>query len=192
VIAAAACADAARPQADPSPWAGAPGGLFGFRLNRPAAAETRLERDGDVFTALLSASSADDWSARIGGGSFSVRRTGRGWVVGKIETAARVAGDHVIVFDDGSAYEFTEAAIARGAETVGDGAILSPMPGKVILVSSAVGESVRKGQPLLTLEAMKMEHVLTAPFDGVVASLDAREGDQVAEGVVLIRLEKPA
>ena len=66
------------------------------------------------------------------------------------------------------------------------------MPGKVILVSVSVGEAVRKGQPLATLEAAKMEHVLTAPFDGVVAALVAKTGDQVAEGVVLARLEKQA
>jgi 3-methylcrotonyl-CoA carboxylase alpha subunit len=64
------------------------------------------------------------------------------------------------------------------------------MPGKVILVSVAGGDTVRKGQSLVTLEAMKMEHVLTAPFDGVVAALTVKEGEQVAEGVALVRLEK--
>ena len=192
VVAAAACADAARLKTDPSPWAGAPGGLFGFRLNTPASAEARLERDGEVFAALLTAPSADEWTADVDAWSFPIRRTERGWDFESVRVTSELAGDKIVVFDAGAAYAFGEARAAVGAEAAGDGAILSPMPGKVILVSSAAGEGVKKGQPLLTLEAMKMEHVLTAPFDGVVASLDAREGDQVAEGVVLIRLEKPA
>ncbi|MFM5931455.1 MAG: biotin carboxylase N-terminal domain-containing protein, partial [Novosphingobium sp.] len=54
-----------------------------------------------------------------------------------------------------------------------DGDILSPMPGKIIAVEVTEGQSVTKGQKLLTLEAMKMEHTLTAPFDGTVAELKA-------------------
>jgi 3-methylcrotonyl-CoA carboxylase alpha subunit len=52
------------------------------------------------------------------------------------------------------------------------------------------GEAVARGQPLVTLEAMKMEHTLTAPFDGTVADVAAAAGDQVSEGVVLARLER--
>ena len=75
---------------------------------------------------------------------------------------------------------------ARG--TAADGAILSPMPGRVIAVEVAAGAAVTKGQKLVTLEAMKMEHSLTAPFDGTVAELSAVEGGQVSEGAVLVRL----
>jgi 3-methylcrotonyl-CoA carboxylase alpha subunit len=63
------------------------------------------------------------------------------------------------------------------------------MPGKVTAVEVKRGEKVAKGQRLLTLEAMKMEHALTAPFEGVVAELNAREGAQVSEGAVLARVE---
>ena len=62
---------------------------------------------------------------------------------------------------------------AASAHGVGDGAIVSPMPGRVTAVEVAAGEKVTKGQRLLTLEAMKMEHGLVAPFDGVVAELNA-------------------
>jgi len=64
------------------------------------------------------------------------------------------------------------------------------MPGKLIAVDIRQGDEVKKGQKLLTLEAMKMEHSLTAPFDGVVAELEAREGAQVSEGALLARIEK--
>ncbi|MDB5459045.1 MAG: methylcrotonoyl-CoA carboxylase, partial [Caulobacteraceae bacterium] len=53
------------------------------------------------------------------------------------------------------------------------------------------GDAVAKGQPLLTLEAMKMEHTLIAPFDGRVERLSVRVGDQTAEGVTLAVLVRP-
>jgi 3-methylcrotonyl-CoA carboxylase alpha subunit len=71
----------------------------------------------------------------------------------------------------------------------GDGAILAPMPGKVIAVEVAAGQTVTKGQKLLTLEAMKMEHTLTAPFDGIVAELNAAAGVQVQVEALLARIE---
>ncbi|HEX4182988.1 MAG TPA: biotin carboxylase N-terminal domain-containing protein [Caulobacteraceae bacterium] len=191
VAAVAAVSDAARAGAGGSPWDGAPGGLFGFRLNAPAGSEVRLERDGQVFQVLVAATSATSWTAEGAGGRFTIHRGPKGWEVGDAEIGAEVIGGRVVVFQGGAAFEFTEPAAAEHAEGASDGVILSPMPGKVILVSASVGEAVNKGQPLVTLEAMKMEHVLTAPFDGVLVALSAREGDQVAEGVVLARLEKP-
>ena len=57
-------------------------------------------------------------------------------------------------------------------------------------MSVKAGEAVTRGKPLVTLEAMKMEHTLTAPFDGQVTEVSAAAGDQVSEGVVLVRLER--
>jgi 3-methylcrotonyl-CoA carboxylase alpha subunit len=71
------------------------------------------------------------------------------------------------------------------------GAILAPMPGKVIAVLVSEGQAVVKGDKLLTLEAMKMEHTLTAPFDGTVAELAATPGAQVQVEALLARI-KPA
>jgi 3-methylcrotonyl-CoA carboxylase alpha subunit len=64
------------------------------------------------------------------------------------------------------------------------------MPGRVIAVEVREGDKVAKGARLVTLEAMKMEHSLVAPFDGVVAELAAIEGAQVTEGTLLVRVEK--
>ncbi|SFF78659.1 3-methylcrotonyl-CoA carboxylase alpha subunit [Novosphingobium sp. CF614] len=72
----------------------------------------------------------------------------------------------------------------------GSGAILAPMPGKVIAVDVAQGDVVTKGQKLLTIEAMKMEHTLIAPFDGVVAGLDIAAGAQVQVDALLARIEE--
>jgi acetyl/propionyl-CoA carboxylase alpha subunit len=63
------------------------------------------------------------------------------------------------------------------------------MPGRIVSVEAVAGQAVAKGAKLVTLEAMKMEHGLTAPFDGVVAEVSATAGAQVSEGTVLVRLE---
>jgi len=94
----------------------------------------------------------------------------------------------VVAFAEGQAYEF--ARTARGTVGAGahDGDIVSPMPGKVTSVEVSMGDKVAKGQRLLTLEAMKMEHGLTAPFDGTVAELNVAAGQQVAVDAVLARI----
>jgi biotin carboxyl carrier protein len=63
------------------------------------------------------------------------------------------------------------------------------MPGRIVQTAAAAGDKVRKGQAIVVVEAMKMEHTLAAPFDGVVATLDVIPGDQVTEGQVLAVLE---
>ena len=63
------------------------------------------------------------------------------------------------------------------------------MSGRILLVKVAPGEAIAKGQVLLVEEAMKMEHSLAAPRDGVVAAVTVAEGDQVDEGAVLVTLE---
>jgi 3-methylcrotonyl-CoA carboxylase alpha subunit len=80
-------------------------------------------------------------------------------------------------------------ATGAAAGVAGDGAIISPMPGRIIAVEVGAGQAVAKGQKLVTLEAMKMEHTLTAPFEGVVAELNATAGGQVSEGTLLVRVE---
>jgi 3-methylcrotonyl-CoA carboxylase alpha subunit len=74
----------------------------------------------------------------------------------------------------------------------GDGAIPAPMPGKVIAVVVTEGQAVEAGQRLLVLEAMKMEHALTAPFAGTVTELRVREGAQVEVDALLARVERAA
>ena len=75
---------------------------------------------------------------------------------------------------------------------VQQGSLVAPMPGNVIRVGAQVGDTVRAGQPLVWLEAMKMEHTITAPADGVLAELDVAPGQQVEVGAVLARVEAGA
>ncbi|RKT17834.1 acetyl/propionyl-CoA carboxylase alpha subunit [Streptomyces sp. 1114.5] len=76
-----------------------------------------------------------------------------------------------------------ESAAGAGAH---HGALTAPMPGTVTVVKTTAGETVRKGQPLLVLEAMKMEHVIAAPHDGVVAELRVTAGATVAMEDLLV------
>jgi propionyl-CoA carboxylase alpha chain len=74
---------------------------------------------------------------------------------------------------------------------VEQGSLVAPMPGNVIRLGAQVGDTVAAGQPLIWLEAMKMEHTITAPTDGVLTQLNVNTGQQVEVGAVLARVEAP-
>ncbi|MBZ9741116.1 MULTISPECIES: acetyl/propionyl/methylcrotonyl-CoA carboxylase subunit alpha [unclassified Mesorhizobium] len=95
---------------------------------------------------------------------------------------------HITVFEGAVGYTFSVPdPLARSDEAAAaSGSLRAPMPGLVKLVRAAKGEAVIKGQPLLILEAMKMEHTIAAPHDGVIAEI-AAEGSQVSDGTVLVR-----
>ncbi|MFH1793103.1 MAG: acetyl/propionyl/methylcrotonyl-CoA carboxylase subunit alpha [Pseudomonadota bacterium] len=164
--------------------------------------------------ASLTKTGADPWDALAGYAHWGpVRRTVR-LAYGETETAAAVhakAGrllveidgaerpvpaasrvavwpGHVTVFEGAVAHSFkvpdpfADAADAGG----GAGSLRAPMPGLVKVVRASAGEHVSKGQALLVLEAMKMEHTISAPHDGEVADIVA-EGQQVTDGAVLVR-----
>ena len=77
--------------------------------------------------------------------------------------------------------------VAAAGDAVGDGGRrTAPMPGRIVSVLVAAGASVEKGQPLLVLEAMKMEHTIRAPIAGSVTGLPFAPGDQVEEGAALV------
>ncbi|OBH11961.1 biotin carboxylase N-terminal domain-containing protein [Mycobacterium sp. E3247] len=74
---------------------------------------------------------------------------------------------------------------------VEQGSLVAPMPGNVIRLGAEIGDNVTAGQPLIWLEAMKMEHTITAPSDGLLAELNVETGQQVEVGAVLARVEAP-
>jgi len=102
-----------------------------------------------------------------------------------------MSGVGTFYFQNGAAFEVSpyrhEGGLGASAH---DGDILAPMPGKVIAVDVVEGQPVESGQRLMVLEAMKMEHALTAPFAGTVAELAAHEGQQVQVEALLARVEK--
>jgi 3-methylcrotonyl-CoA carboxylase alpha subunit len=71
----------------------------------------------------------------------------------------------------------------------GDGTVTAPMHGKVLAILVEKGASVRKGERVAVVEAMKMEHALLAPFDGTVIEIAAQVGAQVAEGARILTIE---
>jgi propionyl-CoA carboxylase alpha chain/3-methylcrotonyl-CoA carboxylase alpha subunit len=179
--------EADQPRADV--WASAPSRLLGFRMNAPRAAMTLpLTVDGKAMPlrVALAGGTGDDWSWDI--------TVEEGRPLDDVDVLpSAFGGDPLYVFEGGDVREFDFTYQAGGAHAAAsDGAILSPMPGKIVSVAVEAGQAVVKGQTLLTLEAMKMEHALAAPFDGVVAELSAVTGGQVSEGVVLAKLEPVA
>jgi acetyl-CoA/propionyl-CoA carboxylase biotin carboxyl carrier protein len=93
---------------------------------------------------------------------------------------------------DGAAWAIGEAPppALRGARAgSADGTIRSPMPGTILTVHVAAGDQVSTGQPVLVVEAMKMEHTVTAPVDGVVSELTAKAGQQVRMDETLVVIE---
>jgi len=102
----------------------------------------------------------------------------------------RMLDDAILISEQGQTWELSAWRVGgSGHHSAHDGDILSPMPGKIIAVEVSAGQAVTKGQKLLTLEAMKMEHTLVAPFDGVVAELSAVAGAQVQVEALLARIE---
>jgi biotin carboxyl carrier protein len=85
-----------------------------------------------------------------------------------------------------------ESGTRRRGTGAAAGGLDAPMPGVVTRVMVAVGDEVAKGQPLLALEAMKMEHVIRSPRAGRIARLGARAGEMVAGGATLVELEPDA
>jgi len=95
-----------------------------------------------------------------------------------------------VIFHSGDRYEVSRQAPRSGAAgTASDGSLRAPMPGKIVATPAKAGDVVTKGQPVIVLEAMKMEHALNAPFDGVVGEVAFAVGDQVAADVVLAVVE---
>ncbi|ADG98856.1 Carbamoyl-phosphate synthase L chain ATP- binding protein [Segniliparus rotundus DSM 44985] len=81
-------------------------------------------------------------------------------------------------------------AFTDPADQIVAGSLIAPMPGSVIKLGAQVGERVRAGQPILWLEAMKMQHAVNSPADGTLVELDVAVGDQVNQGAMLARVEE--
>ncbi|WP_114522447.1 acetyl/propionyl/methylcrotonyl-CoA carboxylase subunit alpha [Altererythrobacter sp. ZODW24] len=143
--------------------------LTGFRMNAPSRLSVLVATEAGPVDVPI----PDDWIDDI-------------WSSSATPTSALVSAK-------GMAFAIGQhSPRGSGTASAAGGAILSPMPGKVIAVDVAEGDAVTAGQRLLVLEAMKMEHALTAPFDGTVAELNASEGGQVQVEAVLAVIEKAA
>ena len=114
------------------------------------------------------------------------------WLDGaRINAQSWTNHETVYVFTDNGRDEITLVDIMAhvGEENAAVGSLKSPMPGQVVAFKVAVGDTVKKGEPLAVIEAMKIEHTITAPTDGVVAELLFGAGDLVADGDELLRID---
>jgi propionyl-CoA carboxylase alpha chain len=186
---AAALASAAAARADAKVLKGLPSGW----RNLPSAPQRRRYRHGeatiDVAYQGHTVESAISTGEAVTAGEVTPGRVEL--TIGRLRHAFDVAfhGDQVYVDSPLGAVTLTaeERFPARTTEER-PGSLAAPMPGTVVRVAVAVGDQVTAGQPLLWLEAMKMQHEVLAPTTGVVAELAAREGLQVEVGTVLIVL----
>jgi len=181
-----------------SPWAR----RDGWRLNlMPAPLSLHFRHGADDVTIEATAASGG-WKLRLGerdcaaaakpgpDGKLAVTLDGIRCQVRVLEHDGELA-----VFVDGEGWHFMAVdplAPPAGADIAG-GRLTAPMPGRVIQLLVAPGDTVRQGQPMMVIEAMKMEHTIAAPRDGIVSAVHYAAGDPVEEGAELIALteEKP-
>ena len=194
-LAAAAVLDAESSK-DADPWAGSQG----WRMN--AALTRNLDfADDSAHYPVAVTYHAQGWNVAAGGhearmilaerhGSHFSLKLSEATVQGNVVRN----GEDVHVFHAGSHTMLTCLdPLAHAGETEAEGGRLTaPMPGKIVAVLVAAGDTVEKGKPLLIMEAMKMEHTIAAPHDGKVQELLYAIGDQVAEGAQLLAFEATA
>ena len=185
-------ADAAAFDAPDNVLAPARAGLFGFRLNAAPQAHTAVHHDGAAHALTLTGEPG--WYGRsssftVSGEFGSAQIYGEPGVVvvdGEVVSTLSPDAGRVLVFDGGDVVEFHRRKSSGPAGgSASDGGLRAPMPGKIVAAPAKAGDKVAKGQPVVVLEAMKMEHALTAPFDGVVSEFNVAVGDQVTDGAVL-------
>jgi 3-methylcrotonyl-CoA carboxylase alpha subunit len=158
----AAAARALMPAAGDDPWTA----LAGFRLGADHRASIAVEIDGTVHKVALDSTSGEPLGVRT----------------------ATVNGDHV-VFAGGAAWAFGPPRVDfGGAGAASDGALMSPLPGRIAAVLVAAGDRVCRGQVLVVIEAMKMELSIAAPFDGRVKELAVEPDQRIGENVLLVRV----
>ncbi len=175
----------------PSPWQQAPG----FRLgeSRSLTAAVRIGEEARVLT-LAERAGRLTWQGEtcpceLGTDFVRLQRAGR-WVRCPVTPAAEGA---FVLQLDGRRIPFAADDRRHRPHHDHDGAqgAVAPMHGIVVALLVEVGQPVGKGQPLLVLEAMKMEHVLKADKEGVITALSCRQGEQVSQGAVLVHFADP-
>ena len=157
-----------------------------------------LEVDNETLDVPISILGPGRFRIHIEGTEIDIETDGRdGTAVGYIADGVRKHADvlchggTVSVFAQGRTFSFgvPDPLNTATGESAGGDVITAPMPGLVKLVAVTSEQAVSQGEALLVLEAMKMEHTLTAPRDGTVSELLVQVGDQVTDGTILITLE---
>lgn len=165
----------------------------GFALWSPLRQSVQLLENGEPLSAFVTTLSALRFNVEIAEVTVACERRGEDWWVDGEKSVAHVVrlGDRVSVFS-GHGWHFTiPDPLDRLGEISGGGNLIeAPMPGLVKAVFAEAGQAVKQGDRLAILEAMKMEHVLLAVRDGIIAEVLVNEGTHVEAGAALIRLQE--
>jgi 3-methylcrotonyl-CoA carboxylase alpha subunit len=173
-----------------------PAATAGFTLWQPLEQTIALEGEGGAVTVQFRLSHGGKRAdLSLDGHHVAARWTDAGWQIEgqpRFETVS--AAGEVFVFAPGVTLEcrIVDPLDREAAAGAGSDVALSPMPGLVRAVLVTAGQAVVAGERLAVLEAMKMEHALTAGRAGVVAEVLCAAGDQVEAGAILVRLEPEA
>jgi acetyl-CoA/propionyl-CoA carboxylase biotin carboxyl carrier protein len=136
--------------------------------------------------------------AVVGGlGAHEIERSSpHGWSITsdgeRREWFYAIDGDLIWLGCEGHAWSLRRRSAAETQLDVADGDLRAPMPGQVLLIHAAIGQAVRAGDPVVVLESMKMELVMTAPLDGEIAELSVTVGDRVTLDQPLARVVAPS
>jgi 3-methylcrotonyl-CoA carboxylase alpha subunit len=194
-----AAATAAKRAADPwSPW----NQVSGWRLNDDAFHVLRWRDHGGDAASEIAVTvhfgragfvlDLPDGALAVRGSRDANGRIAADFGGARAEATVVRRGAEFTVLDQGRSHLlalFDPLVEAAGAEA-GPGRLSAPMPGKIVAVRVKAGDAVKRGQALVTLEAMKMEHTIAAPADGVVAAVHFQPGEQVEEGAELVALKE--
>jgi acetyl-CoA/propionyl-CoA carboxylase biotin carboxyl carrier protein len=159
----------------------------GWRLGQPAWTSWLIGVPGDEPAKVRLRGRASDAEVVVGDGepvkASAWRQDNRLYVrADGVTRSYRHARDGELTWIGNWPLQEPEQLSRKGAAGAAGGAVTSPMPGTVLLLRVAAGEKVNAGQPLLVVEAMKMEHTVVAPIDGAVAELAVHAGQQVRLG----------
>ena len=176
-----------------SPWRA----LDGWRLNGRAERKLALRLQETVQEVVVVVVSGGYRLALNGRYVRASGTLGRGGAVhaqlddSRINAAVVITGERRHVFYRGHSWPLAlvNTLYVGGEGEDVEGGLRAPMPGKVVTLIAEPGAIVEKGTPLLVLEAMKMEHTITAPRKGKVVSFHVAEGDQVVDGAELVEFE---
>jgi 3-methylcrotonyl-CoA carboxylase alpha subunit len=193
----AEAAERAKASADPwSPWHS----TSGWRLNDDNL-QSLYFRDGEQDLAVMVHYRADHTLLDLPGGSVKARgeMLANGDLLADLDGVRLRAtlvrqGNELIILTQGESHRLTMYnPLTQGMEDeVNTGSLAAPMPGAVVQVLVEPGQAVKAGDPLMILEAMKMEHTVTAPYAGTVTVVHYQAGEQVQEGVELLVIEEAA
>jgi 3-methylcrotonyl-CoA carboxylase alpha subunit len=190
------CAD---PSDGTNPWAA----RDGFTPNLPATLSCTLSWKGQANTVEHGCKAGSTSAATVDGRTllqvadlaYAPDAAGAGTISARLverrrRARCRVAGGHVTLWEDDAQYDFLleDPRTREFTASAATGGLTTPLPGVVVSVPVSVGQKVAAGEVLMVIEAMKMEHTISAPHAGKVQVIHFARGDRVPEGSQLLEL----